>query len=471
MAFLPLRGGAYQSSSVLVAAQRCLNLLPELLPPEQGEPVPAVDLLTPGLRLTGVYGDGAWRCLYRSTTGVIYGVVGSELITVGAGFGVTALGTLPSGSGPVSMSDNGVDLLVVDGSARGFTVLLATGAFSEVVDPAFYGGDRVDCLDGFFVLNRPGTNQFYLSNNVSLAWDPLYIAAKAGKDTLVSLAVVSRELWLFGERITEIWQNTGASDFPLQIMSGGIEHGACAAQSVRATDGQMLWLGRDRDGQAVVLLGAHYGASRVSTHAIEQVIQKYATVSDAVGWSYQINGHTIYVLTFPAADATWCFDLSSRLWHEWSSSPDASIHRHRGVCHTAAYGRHLVGDWANGNLYALDAATANDNGSPIQRVRSFPHVVTDADRVFYHRFVADMRTGSVPAGQPEPQLTLRWSDDGGASFGQPVTLGMGPSGAANTSLQFRRLGTARSRVFELSWNADVQTSLSGAWVETGVARS
>ena len=117
--FIPLTGGAYASRSINAAAQRCINLFAEDLPREQGEPVQAVHLPTPGLRLAGVYGDGAWRCLYRATTGQVYGVVGSALITVGSDFSVTALGALPTATGPVSMADNGVDLLAVDGSPRG----------------------------------------------------------------------------------------------------------------------------------------------------------------------------------------------------------------------------------------------------------------------------------------------------------------------------------------------------------------
>ncbi len=485
--YVPLQGGAYSNRSLFAAAQTCINLLPEVVPPNEGEPAPAVHQPTPGLRALGVYGTQPWRCMYRATTGQVYGVVGASVIQFGPNTTVIPLGVLPSATGRASMADNGVDLVVVDGSARGFHVVLASGAFSEILDPAFYGADVVACLDGFFVLNRPGTNQFYLSNNVAVAFNPLNIAAKTAKDRLISLAVVERELWLLGERVTEVWQTSGAPDFPLQVMSGGIEHGCAAAFSLAQPNAALFWLSQDRDGRATVMQGSRYQAARVSNHALEARWQGSGRLDDAVGWSYQIGGHPVYVLTFPSSDQTWCYDLSTGVWHQWSSSSaadpaanaggvsaapglggDAGLHRHRGTCQANAFGANLVGDWADGTLYALEAAALTDNGLPIRRVRAFPHIVEDADRVFHHRFVADMQTG-LAAG-PAP-LSLRWSDDAGATWGQPVTADMGSAGAAATSLQFRRLGLARNRVYELSWDAPVPAVLAGAWIETSAARS
>lgn len=96
-------------------------------------------------------------------------------------------------------------------------------------------------------------------------------------------------------------------------------------------------------------------------------------------------------------------------------------------------------------------------------------MLADANRVVYTRFIADMQCGTTTGA--EPILTLDWSDDRGATWSTPVTVGMGLAGAANTSLQIRRLGMARDRVFRLSWSAPVATALLGAWVETKVAGS
>lgn len=475
MGFMPLAGGAYQARSGFAAAQRAVNLMSEAIPQSTGEPAPAAQIPTPGLRSLGNFGAGAWRGIWRASNGALFGVIGSQISVIDGAFGVTALGgALTTNAGPVSMADNGTDLVVVDGSTHGYKVTLANNSFAEIIDPAFYGADRVACIDGFFAFNRPGTNQFYLSDAIATTFNPLYVAAKAGLDRLVSLAVVERELWLLGEIKAEVYSNSGAADFPLQAMSGGIEYGCLAAHSVAKADGSVFWLGRSREGAAIVMQGRQYQAKRISTHAIDQAIQGYqgaaSSLSDAVGWTYQLDGHTVYALTFPVADVTWAYDLSTGLWHQWASgNGDGGLHRHRGTCCAQANRQTLVGDWQNGNLYALEMGAGTDNGDPIRRIRSFPHIVADGNRVFHRCFRADMTTGSVAAGQPEPQLNLRWSDDSGATWGANVSLGMGLAGFGQTSLQFRRLGVGRNRVYELNWSTPAPVALLGAWLDTEVA--
>lgn len=407
------------------------------------------------------------RALYRATHGVLYAVQDSRLYALDSSFNVTLAGTLLTSTGPVSMVDNGVDMLIVDGSTYGYTYKLLTGVFSYISDPAFYGGDRVDVLDGYFVLNSPGTNQFYLSRNIDVTFDPLYIAATVAGDQVKAVIVSRRELWVLGELRTCIYTDVGAADFPLQAIGGSIEHGCAAAHSVRVADGAVLWLSKDRDGKGIVMRGDGYTARRVSTHAIEGQFQTYAQIEDATAFVYQQRGHTIYALSFPTDGHTWCYDLATQHWHEWQSSGG----RHRAQCHASAYGQNIVGDYATGTIYALDQNTYTDDGLAIQRTRSFPHLMSNARRVIYASLIADMQTGTAAPGATEPVLTVRYSDDRGATFTGTQTIGMGLSGKALTSLKFQRLGMARDRIFELSWSAPVATVLQGAWIETREAAS
>jgi hypothetical protein len=65
-------------------------------------------------------------------------------------------------------------------------------------------------------------------------------------------------------------------------------------------------------------------------------------------------------------------------------------------------------------------------------------------------------------------ISLRWSDDRGHTYGNPVSRPQEDVGTL-TSLQWLRLGMARDRVFEISWSAPIHTSLQGAWVEAEAA--
>jgi hypothetical protein len=287
-----------------------------------------------------------------------------------------------------------------------------TGAAAVVVtvtesnDPSgmFSGADRVDYLDTYFILNKPGTPQFYISGSLAVTFDPLDFANKESySDELVTLVVARRELYLLGNRATEIWYDAGATDtaagsFPFAEVQGVfIDHGIVAKYSIGQYDNSIYWLTRDRQGQGIVLTAAGYETKRVSTYAIEAELRTYPRIDDAIGWCYQIAGHTFYVLTFPHADHTWVYDITTGLWHEWAwIDANGTEHRHRANAFWPCNDTLVVGDWQNGNLYALDNTVFTDDGQPIKRVRSFPHSVADGKRVFYRQFIADFDTGNTP---------------------------------------------------------------------------
>lgn len=472
---IPLTIGAYQSRSVIAEAQRSVNLYAEANP--QDAPCPFTYYPTPGLTLVSTPPvPGESRGIYTASNGSRYEVVGQNVYSVSAANVYKQIGLLNSLSGPVSMIDNGADMFIVDGTAAAFTVELATSVMSAVIDPAFYGADKVDFVDGFFLFNRPGTQQFYISLFDDVTFDPLDIASKSTySDNLVTLAVMHREVWLFGELTTEVWYNTGASDFTFGRMPGVfIEHGCAAKHSVAKIDLALFWLGQDLQGQNIVFAGRNYVAERISTHAIEQALAGYSRVDDAIGFSYQQGGHAFYVLTFPTANATWCFDVVTGQWAQRGYlEADGTFSRHRMNCHSFNGGRNLVGDWQTGLVYMLDPNAYTDNGATIEYVRAFPHIAgSDGNRVLFRQFIADMEVGNgLPDDSADPEIRLRWSDDRGRSWGNWVVGTLGKVGEYLTSIQYQRLGYARDRVFELSWSAPVKTALNGAWVDVSRSRT
>jgi len=463
-----LDAGAYVSRSIVANDQRCVNLFYEESP-GGGSPFPSTHYPAPGLILLATAPDAGWRCLYRAKgTGDLYGVCGSSVYYISPAWVLTNLGTMTTYSGIVSMADNGFTILVVDGTAQGYTIDLVTRGFAILADPNFYGATRVDICDTYFVLNRPNTNNWYISLTNQAVFNNLDIASKTSSpDKVASIAVMGDNIWLFGTLTTEVWYDTGAADFAFGKIPGTfIEHGCVAPYSLAKYELNLYWLSQNEAGQTIVMRGNSLQAQRISTHAIEAEIGKYGNVSDAIGFVTQMAGHAFYYLTFPTADTTWVYDESTKFWHErvWSDT-NGAWHRHRASCAAFVYNANVCGDWQNGNLYAFDFNTYSDAGNPIVYLRTFPHMVQESRLVTYRRFVADMEVGAGDPNLPMPVVSLRWSDDRGASFGNPVTMPLGQAGQYQTSIQYWGLGAARDRVFELSWSAPVKTALNGAWVD------
>lgn len=566
MSRVSLLGGAYQALSVIANAQRCINLYPEANP-RGDSPVPITHYLTPGLELlTPGPSASTVRCTYRSSKGDPYAVIGSAVYFVNPDWTLTSVGNITSGTTPVVMADNGLAIVIVDGSPSGWAIDMTTKQFGQITGTAFYGATRADYIDTFLIFNRPGTSQMYISlsevtfqmltgvpgaifsgdisdggtgytdgtyTSVPLtggtgtdalatlvitggvivsvavttegqdyvvgdvlsassgigagtgfvytvsgirggAFDPLDIASKTGyPDPLVSVIVMHREIWLIGELTTEIWYDSGAADFPFQTMPGAfVEHGCVAPYSVAAQDLSVFWLSQDKQGQTIVLEGSSYQAHRISTNAIENEIRGYNNIKDAIGYCYQEEGHTFYVLVFPSADVTWVYDKSISLWHQraWTDG-NGYIHRHRSNCVMNAHGKIVCGDFANGNLYHWNLDVYTDDGDPISRIRSMVHLLEDLNRVSYDQLIADMQVGSDDGSDGSTQLnppvvSLRWSDDRGVTYGNSVEQSIGATGQYKISVQYRRLGLARDRVFELSWSFAAKTALNGVTLVT-----
>lgn len=307
---------------------------------------------------------------------------------------------------------------------------------------------------------------------VMSAFDPLDIAAKSGfSDPIVGIVAVHGELWLIGALTSEIWIGTGAADFYFQRQQGAfIDHGCAAQYSIVTMDVIVFFIMQDKQGSGIVVQGEGYSLTEISTPRIVQEFKSYSTLSDAIGFTFQLEDHAFYCLVFPTDNKGWMYDLKTKQWNEWNwIDENGNFLKPRANCAMFVYGNNLVGDWENGKLLKLNPAVYMDEDNPIVRVRTFPHMVTNNQKVTYNEFEADMEVGATLDPEDTPMVNLSWSDDKGVTYGNPVDQSMGRIGQYLTVPSWNRLGMARDRVFKLSWSANTSTALNGAFVEKSSA--
>jgi hypothetical protein len=493
MTKVPLTEGFYEARSLIADAQSCVNLYPEVNPKDSEQPYTLYP--TPGLTLLPNAGQPSgtptpgnpglvfpgWRGLYRASTGVTYGVCGSTLYLISPPptFTLTALGTLASVGSSVNFADNRTTMIMLDGTSAGYQLTLSTNSFSAISDTNFLGGNSAAYVDTFLISGPFFGNQWQSTLSNSASWSGLYIGAKSGNsDPLFALTTIHREIWLFGRDTTEVWYNVGGANLPFAILPGiFIQHGIGAINSLASYDLNNFWLSQDPFGRWIIFKSQAYQAMRISTHAIENAISKYKHPYAAFGFAYQQQGHVFYVLTFPFDNATWVYDMTVEKWHQraWYNTATQTQDMWRVGCLTntswlpvgslTTQGPLLCGDWENGNLYLLDLDNYTDFGGPIVREKAFPHIVNDGKRAHYAQFSVDMQAGGTPTGTSN-DISLSWSDDRGASYGNPMIQHLGQQGFYLAQPKWSRLGMARDRVFKVSWSTNNKTALMGAWIDT-----
>ena len=473
----PILGSAYVARSVNAADNRMVNLFPEVL--QEGKTAAYLQRV-PGLVLRATLGVGPIRGM-NAFGEYLYVASGSSLYRVDQAYNSTLIGTLAN-DGPVSMANNGTQLFIAC-NGPSYIYNTSTLAFQQITDPDFPGALTVSYLDGYFVFIEPNSQRVWVTSlNDGTMIDPLdFASAEGDPDGLVSSIVDHSEVWLFGTNSVEVWYNSGAADFPLQRIQGAFNEIGCAATfSVAKLDNGLFWLGADARGKGIVYRANGYTGQRISTHAVEWQIQGYANIDDAVAYTYQQDGHSFYVLNFPSANATWVYDVATGAWHERAGFDNGIFTRQRGTCQASFAGDILVGDYQNGRVYAYDINYHQDYDRPQRWLRSWRALPTNANnfkRTAQHSLQIDIESGVGLDGLvqgSDPQIMLRWSDDGGHTWSNEHWAEMGKLGRYNTRVFFRRLGMTmklRDRVYELSGTDPVEINIMGADLILGQANA
>jgi hypothetical protein len=406
----------------------------------------------------------------------------SNLYEIAAGMVINrgSLGAAPTR--PTMITANETQLVVLN-NGNLYVLTLATNAFVAVNMAQFNGPVlQIGFADGYILATLVDSHTFQQSNlEDATTWNGLNIATLSYfPDNIVSMICDHREVWFWGGKKAIGYYNAGAG-FPVFIPIQGafMESGSGATFATVQADNSVFWLDQDERGYMVARRLNGYAGDRVSTHAVELAWQQFAVASDAVGWTYQESGHTFWVLYFPTASATWVFDISQNLWHQrgYFVAGTGNYIADRAMCHTFNFGKHLVGDWASGNIYDLSSNYWDDAGNPIRGNRRTPQIAKENKWLYFDEIEFVMETGLAPStplvdgdGNPRPaQLMLRWSNDGGKTWSNWYFLSVGFQGEYNKRVIKRMLGRARKRLWDVAWSDPYPYRFNDAFVKAKLA--
>jgi hypothetical protein len=407
-------GTSYQLDALQFDCQRSIGLYPEADEMGGGTDSNITRMVsTPGLVLAAIFQGNYIRGLYEASSGAVYFVCSNtcyQLNETNGVFTVDIIGYLVTSSGPVNFADNAGIVVLVDGP-NGYYWQNST--FTQINDPSWQGANFVVLLADQFIFNVPGSNQFYWSDINSITFTTAGgsgVDAKQGNsDPIAAMQVYGLFLWLVGTQTTEVWTTNPSATTSYQRIPGPyIQSGALAGQSFCYTEFGGIWLSQNPRGGAQVVMTPPQGytIARISTFAIEQVLQKYslADIQASTAFVYQKKGHVFYQLNPGNGLSSWVYDitlsnlLGSPQWHERTyTNPLNQQSRHLADNHAILNGYHIVGDYSAPKLYVLDSDTFTDNGHVITRERTAPHVSSGFNRIFYSAFTLEMQTG-LPVG-------------------------------------------------------------------------
>lgn len=462
-----LVGGDDQEFSLPLDSQRTINLFAVSTP--QGKESSAL-YGTPGLTSFATAGLGPVRGNFSAANGRAFVVSGAGLYELTSSGTTTLLGSLATASGIVSIDENGIQLAICDGtSVYIFTYL--TNVFVRVSDADLPFAGTLTFIDGYFVITQNSSGKFFISAQYDgTSWGALdFATAESSPDELLRAANAVGQLWLFGTKTTEIWTNTGAASFPFERISGAkMEVGILAPHTAIPVDNSIFWIGRDNIGSGIVYRAQGFAPARVSTNAIELLIQSAPSPSTLRAYTYQEDGHTFYVITGGGLSTTLVYDISTQLWHERAYLNSSGVfEQHLGACGMYAFNRQLVGSRRDGKIYAMAMTTYSDDGDEIAAERIYTHLSNEDKRIRYNTLVISMETGVGNQVAPgvDPQIALWISKDGGRTYFGGYTASFGAVGKYLTRVAFRRLGIVTNMTFKIRITDPVKRVLIGSYLQ------
>lgn len=534
---------------------------------------PAVMIATPGLLKLQTIGTGPIRCTYtQSNDQIMYVVSGNEVYQLSGALGSPLLlnGNLLTAAGPVQATDNGNQVMFVDGQYGYYLTIDATGTtastpifigggngtistitvdmgavaetwiltattstdftvvgsvsgaqadatvgtpydngfvgftitqgsivyfsgdeyifnitsantISQIVDPNFYPTDTISFQDGYFIGVQKGTQGFFISNLNDVTFPPLDEAfAQGSPDILIGAYSNNRQLYLLGAKSLETWWDQGASgSTPFVRQDGRFSQQGCVAPASYAVINEtFFWLGSNAQGGGIVWMLDNGMPARVSTHAIELIIQNAGDLSSAVAFSYQQEGHYFYVLNIPGLNTTLVYDMDSGQWHERQDRINGQYQRHIAQTHCVLNGVHIIGDYQNGNLYKYDLDTYTNNGNRVPRIRQGPPLSENLNNVIIHLFTVDFQfgVGLVASSGPttvgsDPKVWLEISKDGGQTFYFFDEASLGKEGQYRTRARWSMLGMSRDWVLRVVTDEPVKVQMLSGYSDEEVCEA
>jgi len=351
-------------------------------------------------------------------------------------------GDIPANTTFTGVNFNSLTLSIsknATGSHGSDTITITIPVFGQITDTAFLPASMVAFIEGWLIFSEPNTRTFFTNATTPytlLFAGSFYALKDSSTDNLVTLYENNRELWLIGERTSEVWYDAGNPNFAFsRIPAIGPQIGCGATHSITRLGPDLIWLGRNEQGQNFVVKQSNYQWERVSTHAIDKAISSYPVVDDAIGFSYEEEGHWFYVLTFPTADVTWVYDGKTAMWHQRAAFDvnSGQYHRMRANAYCNLADLRLVGDYQNGKIYQMSRQFYSDDGLPLRCQRRAPHAWSKQNRkrLFHSWLQVEFTPGvgnNITSNTNSGGYSVNTVDNGGTAY---LTRGAQLSGVAD----------------------------------------
>jgi hypothetical protein len=235
-----------------------------------------------------------------------------------------------TGTGRVSMADNGLEICIVVPKVAGY-IYSAAGGLQIITDTNFTNtlgpSEQVVYKSGYFVhynnVNNAEDNPIVFHSNLrnGLVYNALdYGVPSIDPDLITGLHVNRNQLYVGGEVTFELFQDIGGAGFAFQTIPGAVmQIGVKAKLSLVDFDGGFVGIGGGENDQPAIWKFSGGSQQKISTAAIDNILQQStdAEVESIYATTYSAFGG--FFVNFHFKDRCMTYDGATNIWHERKS--------------------------------------------------------------------------------------------------------------------------------------------------------
>jgi hypothetical protein len=279
--------------------------------------------------------------------------------------------------------------------------------------------------DGYFIVPDTSTNQWFISKpNDGLVWD------WGAGSTSVNGAIQTKPdfaeavlrapgkgslIYVFGQNVTELFNDIGAQLFPYQRQSSvSIDYGCISSNTIATMDEYVAFLGVNEKAGPAILVSAGGPFERISNDGIDFKLAEVVAPQSSTAFFYKLGGHVFYQITFfdPRDNFSLLYDFNTK---DFFYVTDENMNY--SIIHSVAFYNNVYYfvSLNDGNIYEFDILLTQydytpPGAIPMSQAKMIPciRICNTAEQADSSQFIANslsfiMEQGMDPYWKSMPQ--------------------------------------------------------------------
>jgi hypothetical protein len=411
--------------------------------------------------------SGQSRQVYVSSlSNRMYYVLDDGLYSIEKDLSFSKLGTIDTNSGTVGISENANSEIAIIDDLNLYVYNYDTGSLVKHSESDLgFRPTSIDEQDGYLIVSCDGSNQFRISDPNNASSFPEEQAGEIGADKIVAVKVLDRQLFVFGEKHTEVWRDSGLQVMPYQKdQSMGISYGCLQKDTIASGFGFIVWLAASEDADAVIVVSDGGIPKELPvSDGVDYKISQLQKPEDSSAFLFQEDGHIFYQITFYSDNLTLVFDFKTK---QFIYATDENLNYHiakKAVHFKSKY--YFIAFNNNPSMYELSSDIDNYDNKVIPRIRILKTYRTQDHEYFKVNKLEVVASTGYSKDPLRVQLSV--SKDGGVTFGNYITKTTGDQAKRNHLMKWWQLGYAYEWTFQFRFYGKGRFTIISASADVG----